>query len=105
MIDAFDQMIQTNGSTADVTLRNGTQFSMRMALRGRNPNEPLTDGISERRAWAQFMASRWEAAAPADRDPEKGDHVTMNGRRRAISSVEVRAIDDVRVVFLILLEG
>ena len=85
--DAFDQMIEANGSDADVKLRDSTQFQMRMVERNRMPNSELTSGISQREFSALCMYHRWVAAAPADREPEKGDQITMNGRRKAVDSV------------------
>lgn len=104
-VKAWDDFVQQNGSVATVTLRDGTTFDVTMVERGRNPNEDVTDGISARRATLQCMYSRWAAAAPANRDPEKGDRVRINDRVRAISSVERKSMGSVDIGWLLRLVG
>ena len=84
---AFDAQIQADGVDCDFTLRSGETFTIRGVLRF-EPEESRTDGIQADRRKLSIMASRWEAAAPVNRHPEKGDRVAVMGQRFAIEEAD-----------------
>ena len=84
---AFDARIQAEGVDCDFTLRSGETFTIRGVLRFQ-PEESRTDGIQADRRKLSVMESRWAAAAPANRNPEKGDRVVVMGQRFAIEEAD-----------------
>lgn len=92
----FDTFIQNNGVDVSVRLRDGvTTFTIKGAMRRTSP-ENLTDGLQQHGERLSVMRSRWDAGA--GRTPNKGDQVTISGRRQAIMSwnpVEVPTTSDI----------
>ena len=83
----FDSAMQSEGSDCAFVLRSGEQFTIKGVLRFL-PEVTMTDGLHQDRRKLSVMADRWEAAAPANRDPEKGDQVTVHGRRFAVEEAD-----------------
>lgn len=83
----FDAAIQAEGSDCAFTLRTGEQFVLRGTLRFLS-EEGISDGLNQDRRKLSVMADRWENAAPASRNPEKGDQVVVHGRRFAVEEAD-----------------
>lgn len=104
-VAAWDSFIQQNGNDTQVLLNDGvTTFTVKTAMRKR-PVENLTDGLQQENDRLSVMASRWETGAGAGRMPEKGDILTINGRRQAIASANTVAMQDTLIAFNIELRG
>lgn len=101
---AFDDLIQSEGHTCNFELRSGEKFAVKGALRFQAEDQ-LTDGINQDRRKLSIMASRWSAAAPPGRDPEKGDLVTVDGRRHRIMEADPALCSGQRLGWRIKLTG
>lgn len=100
---AFDSMIEANGQDVDVVLRDGiTTFSLKGVMR-KAPVQNMTDGLQQEQDRLSVMRDRWDAGA--GRDPEKGDQVTLNGRRQAVQSVNAVGAGNRLIGFNLVLLG
>lgn len=86
-----------NGADVDVTLRDGTTFRTKAFERRQTPEE-MTDGLTQQGYYVRVVASDWDAAA--GRPPDKGDQLTLYGRRHAVESWQRRGIADLYVLRL-----
>lgn len=89
-VTAWDGFLQSAGIPAEFLLHDTkARFTLNVARRKKMP-ENVTSGVQQKGFEIQFMGFRWNAAAP--RPPEKGDQVTVEGRRHAIESVTPHSI-------------
>lgn len=98
-VSAWDSLIQSGGTPADWRLRDGTQFQLQIVRRSK-PDENMTEGLQQQGFEIQFMASRWGAVAPPGRGPEKGDQVTLHGRRHAVERAKLVTVGGVDVGYI-----
>jgi hypothetical protein len=84
-ITAWDSSINAIGVNTTFTLHTGETFTIK-TVRRKKPDENMTEGLQQKGFEIQFMAKNWVANAPAGRHPEKGDQLSMAGRRHAIES-------------------
>ena len=98
-IKAWDDFIGATGIDTDFRLHTGERFSLRV-VRRRKADEDITDGLQQKGFEIQFMASQWVRLAPAGRRPEKGDQVTMEGRRHAIETAKLVSYDNTEIGYV-----
>ena len=91
------QEFLVNGTIISVLRRSGATFTIR-GFEKRTTGEPLTDGIDQHQYFVRVIASQWDAAAGGV--PEKGDQLTVYGRRYAIESWQHRGLADMYVLKL-----
>lgn len=80
-IDAFEMLLNSTGSPTEFSLRSGEVFTIPVVRRKKRIEE-MTDGIQQKDFDIQFLHKHWTVYAA--REPEKGDQLTMAGRRHAI---------------------
>mgnify|MGYP001812655387 CR=1 FL=1 len=101
--NAVDSILQANGNTASVTLNDGvTTFTVKTGMRKR-VGENLTDGLQQENDRLLVLASRWDPEA--GRAPEKGDQLTINGRRQAVEAVNSVGVGDTVWAYNLELRG
>lgn len=101
---AFDDMIENEGSLCEFRLRSGEVFSIKGVMRF-TAEEQMTDGLSQDRRKLSIMADRWSAQAPPARDPEKGDQVVVDGRRHGIMEADPAVASGQRIGWRLRLTG
>lgn len=98
----YHEAVLQNGTTLDVRLRTGETFTIKGTL-GKLQPEDLTEGLTQQGYKLKIPAAHWDAAT--DRPPEKGDQITMWGRRSAIMSWYMRGVGDDFAVYNLLMKG
>ena len=93
------QAFHDNGLDADVRRRDRSQFATKVFER-RYQGEELTDGLSQQDYRVRVVASDWDRLAGGP--PEKGDQITISGRRHAVESWQRHGLAD---QYLIRLRG
>ena len=104
LISDFDTVIQDVGTVCDFTLRSGEQFQLRGVKAGL-ADEVMTDGLNQGNIKLSVIATRWAAAAPAGRKPEKGDQVRILGHRYAVMTSEPAFMANTMVGYRMRLRG
>ena len=89
--NVIKQEFHDNGTTCNVLLRNRATFTIK-GFEKRVNIEELTAGLTQQGYFLRVIASDWDAKAGGP--PEKGDQVTLYGRRHAIDSWQRRGIAD-----------
>ena len=100
----LDGVVQQEGTPADFRLRTGETFTLRARVRD-GTDEALTAGLQQDTLTVTVLANRWETAAPPNRAPEKGDQITIAGKRHAIEDVRQRIAGSVPLTWTMRLKG
>lgn len=103
-ISTWKQFLHETGVDADFVLRSGETFRIKVVRKVR-PDRDMTDGLVQQGFDVQFMYSDWHAQAPAGRGPEKGDQLTMAGRRHAIEYHKLHQIASSPVGYVCRVRG
>ncbi|MFN2199967.1 MAG: hypothetical protein ACK2UO_02115 [Caldilineaceae bacterium] len=93
------QAFQDNGLDARVRRRDLTEFDTKVFERRYRGTE-LTEGLTQQDYRVRVIASDWDRLAGGP--PEKGDQVTISGRRHAVESWQRHALAD---QYYLLLHG
>ena len=101
---AFDDLIQADGVDCSFVLRDTTAFTIRGMARFQAENS-LTDGLQQDKRKLSVMETRWRAAAPLGRNPEKGDQVTIHGHRYAVEEADPALMQNTILGWRIKLKG
>lgn len=100
----FQSVLADNGSDADFVLRSGESFTIK-ASQGHRTDPELTDGLSQKQVRIRISALDWEAVAPVGRIPEKGDKVTMWGRKHTVENAHPRGAAGRTLVYVLVMRG
>lgn len=101
----FEQGIAAMGGDCAFTLRGtGEKFSVKGVIK-HQPEAELTGGINQDRRRLSVSDIDWSAAAPAGREPQKGDQVVIDGHRHAIMEADPVLMSGIRILWRIRLRG
>lgn len=99
----FDAFIAANGIDTSVTLRDGTQFTLRAARRYKN-EVGVTDGLSQQGFELNISASDWDGLSPG-REPMRGDQLELLDGRFSVDSYRLIAANDTRIGYVVRVTG
>jgi hypothetical protein len=100
---ALREMYSANGVPVDVRLRDGTEFEVK-AFFGPLTERDLTAGAPQNGYRLRFLGETWDAASPG-RMPQKGDQITLHGRRSAIESVRLCGLGGEQLMYVVVMHG
>ena len=86
------------GHRAIIHLRDGPEIDIRVTTSALKP-EDLTAGLQQSGLRVRLLAREWDDLSPV-RPPQKGDTITVLGRRYGIQTVHLRAMADIPLVYV-----
>jgi hypothetical protein len=103
-VQAVDELITGVGVPAAFTLHTGETFTINV-VRRKKPDETITEGLQQKGFELTLLAKHWRANAAAPRHPEKGDQLTMAGRRHAVETSKLITTAGMDVSYVLRVVG
>lgn len=101
---AYEEGIDAAGVDCAFRLRTGEEFTIRGVIKYQG-EQSMTDGVNQDRRRLTVAADTWDAAAPADQMPCKGDRVSIDGSRFAIMEADPVRMSDAKICYRMRLTG